>query len=211
MRPHRLQRRGLTVALAGLALIVSSFMVLAMGGEPPGLAQQDREVLEAVLKDFLSPNNPLYQNDERDLRPPSRPARIVLHRLAGGVAGEEILKDQKMITAELAASWRRRNSGDRIPLKTLGIESKAFIIIDADQLNEEALRTKKLFWELFWERYPEVVGCAEVSLPGYTRGATAAVAEFRVSRGEYHPVLYLVRLAKSGGRWNVAWRHREIW
>jgi hypothetical protein len=204
-------KRGLVVALSGPALIATTLMLLAMGGEPSGVDRRDREVLEAALKDFLNPKNPLYENDKRDLRPPPGPVRIVLHRLAGGDADEEVFKDQKMISAELVASWRRRNSGEPIPLKALGLQGKEFTLIDVDELDEQAQRMNKSFWELFWERYPDSGGYVQFSLPGYSRGGTAAVVEIRVSRTEYHPMIYLVRLAKVEGRWNVAWRHVETW
>jgi hypothetical protein len=187
-------------------------MVLAMGGEPPRVDHRDREVLEAALKDFLNPKNPLlYGNDQRDPMPPPRAITIVIHRLAGGDGDADVFKDQKMISPELVTSWRRRNSGEPVPLKTLGLQGKEFIVIDVDELDEQAQRMDKPFWQLFWERYPVSVGCAQVSLPGYSRGGTAAVVEIHVSRAEYHPIIYLVRLAKVEGRWSVAWRHLESW
>jgi hypothetical protein len=191
-------------------------MVLAMGGERPRVDHRDREVLEAALKDFLNPKNPLmYGNDQRDPKrdpmPPPRAITIVLHRLAGGDEDSDVFKDQKMISPELVSSWRRRNSGEPIPLKKLGLQGKEFLVIDVCQLDEQAQQAKKSFWDLFWERYPDSVGCAQVSLPGYSRGGTAAVAQFQVSRAEYHPIIYLVLVIKTEGGWNVGWRHVETW
>jgi hypothetical protein len=116
-----------------------------------------------------------------------------------------------MISPELETSWRRRNSGEPIPLKKLGLQGKEFLVIDVCQLDEQAQQANKSFWDLFWERYPHSVGCAQVSLPGYSRGGTAAVVDLHVSRAEYHPIIYLVLLIKTEGGWNVGWRHVETW
>jgi hypothetical protein len=209
MRLPSIMMRRLVVALPGPALVATSLIVLAMGDEPARVYQQDREVLEAALKDILDPKNPLYKNSESDHRPPPREITIVLHRLAGDDADADVLKDQKMISAELAKSLRQRNSGEPIPLKKLGLQGKEFIIIDLDELDEQAQKAHRPFWGLFRERYPDTVGCTRLSLPGYTRGGTAAVVVIEVSRAEYHPNIYLILLAKVEGRWNVGWRHLE--
>ena len=199
MRLHRMVLRGSMAALLGLVLVATSLMVIAMGGEPPRVDHRDREVLEAALKDILNPKNPLYANGQRDFLPPSRASTIVLHRLVGGEEDADVFKDQKMISGELVTSWRRRNSGEPIPLKTLGLQGKDFIVIDVDELDGQAQKTHKSFWGLFWERYPDSIGCAQISLPGYSRGGTAAVVRFQVGRTEYHPIIYLVLLAKVDG------------
>jgi len=199
------------MAHPGVAFVLTMLMVLAMGGEPPPVNHRDREVLEAALKDMLNPKNPLYKSDQRDYRPPPRAIAIVLHRLAGGDGDEDVFKDQKMISKELVTSWQRRNSGEPIPLKKVGLQDKQFLVIDVDELDEQAQKMNKSFWDLFWETYPDSVGCAYVSLPGYSRGGTAAVVEIHVSRAEYHPIIWIVLLTKVEGRWKVGWRHFEIW
>jgi hypothetical protein len=200
------------VALPAPALVATALWVLAMGGEPPRVDYRDREVLEAALRDFLNPKNPVMSgNDQRDPMPPPRAITIALHRLAGGDHDAEVFKGQKMISAELVTSWRRRNSGEPIPLKKLGLQGKEFIIIDVDQLHEQAQKANQSFWDLFWERYPNSVGCAQVSLPGYSRGGTSAAVEIHVSRAEYHPIIYLVLLVKTQEHWNVGWRALETW
>jgi hypothetical protein len=198
-------------AVLRLVLVTTPVTGLALGGEPRRVDQRDRKVLEVALRDFLNPKNPSYANAERDIRPPPRVPTIVLHRLVGGDEDADIFIDEKMVPAEVLTSWRRRNAGRPIPLKDIGLQSKEFIAIDLDRLDEEAQKAHKSFWELFWERYPESIGCAQVSLPGYSRGGVAALVEFSVGRGPYHPTIHLVLLAKVEGRWNVKWRHRETW
>src|SRR5947207_5711052 len=107
-----------------------------------------------------------------------------------------------MISKELASAWERRNSGEPISLRKLGLQDRAFVITDVDKMYEESHNMNKSFWELFWERYPDSCGCATVSLPGYSRGGTAAVVGIHISRAEYHPVIWITLLAKVEGRWN---------
>jgi hypothetical protein len=197
--------------LPGLALVATSLMVLARGGEPPRVDHRDREVLEAALKDILDPMNPLYADGQHDLMPPPRALTIGLHRLAGGDDDADIFQRDRMFSQELVTSWRGRNAGEPIPLKTLGLRCKEFRVVDVDELDRQAQKSHKSFWDLFWERYPDAVGCADISLPGYSRGGTAAVVKIVIARAEYHPMIYLVRLAQVEGRCNVAWRHLEIW
>jgi hypothetical protein len=211
MRLHGMVMRRLMIVLTGPALVATSLLVLALGEEPPRVDQRDREVLEAALKDILDPKSPLHENGKSDDSPPPRGITIVLHRLAGSNADEDVFKDQNMISTELVTSWRRRNSGEPISLKSLGLQDKQFVIIDTDELDEQSQKARKSFWELFWGRYPDSVGCAHVSLPGYSPGGTAAVVVIHVSRAEYHPTIYLLRLAKVEGRWIVGWRHLETW
>jgi hypothetical protein len=209
MRLHPTAMRRSMIALPGVALVLTSLAVLVMGGEPPRADHRDREVLEAALKDILNPKNPIYARDEHFFRPP--PRTIVLERLAGGAGDAEVFEDQKMISKELVTSWEQRNSGGTIPLKTLGLQGKELIVIDVDELDEEARKRNQSFWGLFWERYPDSWGCARVSLPGYSRGGTAAVVELHISRAEYHPDVWIILLTQVEGRWNVGWRHRETW
>jgi hypothetical protein len=200
------------IALSGAALaLLGAFMVLAAGAEPPRVDARDREVLEAALKDMLNPKNPEYRNEEPDYRPPTRKITIILDRLAGGDGDKDVFQGQKMISKELMTSWQRRNSGGQIPLEKTGIQDKSFIIVDTDKLYEESQKTNKYFWELFYERYPGSRGYAQVSLPGYSRAGTVAVVEIRITRAEYHPVIWLMLLTQFEGRWNVGWRHVEVW
>lgn len=216
MRLHLVAQRWPMAALPGLILVATSLMVLAMGDEPPGVDPRDREVLESALKDLLHPKNPLDANGKpldadgrREFVPPRR--AIMLHRLVDADSDSDVFKRDKMFSEELVASWRRRNSGEPIPLKALGLRGKEFRVIDMDELGRQAQKEHHSFWGLFWEKYPDSVGCAYVSLPGYSRGGTAAIVKIHLARAEYHPMIYLALLAKVEGRWNVGWRHVEIW
>jgi hypothetical protein len=199
----------LMITLPVPLLVVTTLMILAVGDEPPRADQRDREVLEVALKDILDEKNPLHHQGESDDRLP--PREITINCLTNGDHDADVLKYQKMITADLATSWRKRNSGNPVPLKKIGLEGKEFRIIDLDKLHVQAQKTNRSFWELFWERYPRSAGCAEVSLPGYSRGGTAAVVVIHLSTDFYHPSVYLTRLAKVEGRWNVGWRHLETY
>jgi hypothetical protein len=192
-------------------LIATSVIVLGAGDKPLRVDHRDREVLEVALRDFLNPKNPVFANGENDRLSPPAPLTMVIHRLAGGDHDADVFKDQKMVSAELLKSWQRRNSGRPIPLKEIGLQGKEFIVIDVDRFEADAEKEQKSFWELFRERYPNSVGCAHVSLPGYSRVGAAAVVEFSVANNEYHPAIYFVVLANVDGRWSVGWRHLEHW
>jgi hypothetical protein len=199
------------IALPAAMLVLTS-LILVRGGEPPRVNYRDREVLEAALKDMLDPKNPLYRNEKGE---PNYygpwPRTIVLHHLTGvdDWDGDQ-LEYHKMVSRELASAWKQRNSGEPIPLKKLGLQDRALIITDLDKLAEEADKTNKLFVDFFQEKYGDSLGYAFASLPGYSRGGTAAVVVFRCGPS-IHGITWISLLTRVEGRWNVGWRHRKVW
>jgi hypothetical protein len=115
-----------------------------------------------------------------------------------------------LVSRELARGWKQRNSGEPIPLKKLGLQDKAFVIIDLYKMFEEADKANKPFVDFFQERYGDSLGYAFASLPGYSRGGTAAVVVFRCGPS-IHGVTWISLLTRVEGRWSVGWRHRKIW
>jgi hypothetical protein len=105
-----------------------------------------------------------------------------------------------MISKELFKSWQRRNSGEPIAVKNLGLKGKQFILIDVDTLDKEAQELHKSLWDIFLERYPGVAGCAYITLPGSSKGETAAVVEITVSNFSYHSARWGFLVTKLEGR-----------
>jgi hypothetical protein len=194
--------------LPGLVLVTTYFMVLAIGVEPPRVDHRDREVLEVALKDILNPKNQVYEKDEQHYGP--WPRTIVLHRMTYADLSDVDEPDvKKFVSGDLIAGWRRRNSGDEMPVSRLGLSDKALIIADLDKISDEADRKNKFFGELFRERYPDSGGYAITSLSGYSRGGTAALVVFHLGPSP-HGVTWVSLLTEFEGRWKVGWRKRHI-
>lgn len=176
---------------------------------PPMITLRDREVLDAVIRDLLDPNNPVHELNNS--QKPHFPKEIILDtQTAASSDGDDTLDgeaEKRKIPLKLIAAWKRRNSADRVPTSRFKLANKAIKYLDLDAYYEQGEFQADTD---FHDRYPKAVGWVSPYLPAFADDGLHAIAVVNTGPS-IHGTVWVFQLELRDRQWKVVWRTKRIW